>query len=400
MAYTRDKKPTTPLKPIGVIRAADEPYIEEVADGYRRKPSPITEIKRVIGYLRQQANSQYLDSKAPLTRSQVPTRRVVDHQFTLAQWLKRWLQRYTDRTFDGYESICRQHIMPALGDIRLRELTAAQIRQFVDGIDRSQTTRSHILACLRKALEDALEEELIDTNPCRRVHAPLNYTSSWIRPLSSDELQVLLSATSIPFYPLIATAATTGLRQGECLALPWSNVDLERANLRVTQSLEKRRGVARVKQVKNRQNRRIDLFQFTVEVLTQHSEKAYKSADGLVFCREDSSFLDGDVVTRSFQRSLKALGLRQIRFHDLRHTHATQLLAAGVPIKVVQERLGHQSAKTTLDLYGHFVPGLQGKVIAELEGISGFYPQTADDATASGRIRTDDRRFTKPLLYL
>jgi integrase len=112
----------------------------------------------------------------------------------------------------------------------------------------------------------------------------------------------------------------------------------------------------------------------------------------------NSQYLDGDAVTRSFQRSLKALGLRQIRFHDLRHTHATQLLTAGVPVKVVQERLGHESAKMTLDLYGHFAPGLQQKFIAELD-ISGLPQETADALAASGQIRTDDRRFTKPLLY-
>jgi integrase len=395
MAHTRDKKPPTPLKPTGVIHASDEPYIEEVADAYQRKPSPITEIKHVIDYLRQQANSQYLDGKAPLTQSEVPT--VVDHQFTLAQWLKRWLQRYTDRTFDGYESICRVHIIPVLGDIQLRELTKARIQTFMDSIKRSQITKSHIRATLHKALEDAVDEELLERNPCARVHAPLNYTSSKINPLTTDELEVLLSATSIPYYPLIATVVTTGMRQGESLALLWQNVDLERANLRVTQSLEKRRGVTRVKEVKTRQNRRIDLFQFTVGVLTQHREKAYRGADGLVFCK-DGSFLDGDAVTRSFQRSLKVLGLRQIRFHDLRHTHATQLLMAGVPVKVVQERLGHESAKMTLDLYGHFVPGLQQKFIAELD-ISGLPQETADTLAASGQIRTDDRRFTKPLLY-
>lgn len=101
MAHIRDKKPPTPLKPIGVIHASDEQYINEVVDSYRLHdlrrnppPPPLTKARHVIDSLWQQANSQYLDGKAPLTQSEVPT--VVDHQFTLAQWLKRWLQRYTD----------------------------------------------------------------------------------------------------------------------------------------------------------------------------------------------------------------------------------------------------------------------------------------------------------------
>jgi len=143
------------------------------------------------------------------------------------------------------------------------------------------------------------------------------------------------------------------------------------------------------------------LLNLTLDTLLEHREKTYQgNPDGFVFCSRDGSPLNGDSVTKSFQRSLRTLGLRRIRFHDLRHTHATYLLNKAIPVKVVQEILGHKSAKTTLDIYGHVMPGLQDHLIEQMENIDGLQAKTGDMSEpppeASGRIRTDDRRFTKP----
>ena len=319
---------------------------------------------------------------------------------TLSEWLKTWIARYTGRTGEGYWSICRNHIIPKLGNLLLYEVKASHIRSLIDGCNKSPTTKAHIYACLRTALECAVQEELIDTNPATRVHVPLKYTPRF-SPLNWQEIRTLIAAKDIPNYTLIVTAVTTGMRQGELLALRWRNVDFDKRVIHVNESLGKD---GKTKEVKNRENRSIKLLRLTLNTLRNHKEKTYQgNLDGLVFCREAGSPLRADGVTRTFQRNLNDLGIHKMRFHDLRHTHATILLNDGWPLKAVQERLGHKSAKMTLDLYGHFVPGLQEHLVEQMEKSGGFSLET-DDLTeslpkASGRIRTDDLRFTKPLLY-
>ncbi len=319
---------------------------------------------------------------------------------TLREWLETWTTRYTGRTADGYRSICRIHIIPKLGDLPLHEIKASHIRSLINGCNRAQATKSHIRTCLHTALESAHEEELIDSNPCSKVRVPLRYTPRF-EPLSLQEMEFLVTGEHIPNYALVITAMTTGMRQGELLALRWRNVDLDKGILYVSESLAKS---GKAKEVKNRENHSVSLFRSTLHVLRNHKEKMYhNNPDSFVFCSKAGSPLRADSVTRTFQRNLRDLGIHKIRFHDLRHTHATMLLNDGWPIKAVQERLGHKSAKMTLDLYGHFVPGLQEHLIEQTERADGFSFKTADAAEplsgASGRIRTDDRRFTKPLLY-
>jgi len=319
---------------------------------------------------------------------------------TLREWLGTWTARYTGRTGDGYRSVCRIHIILKLGDLPLHEVKPLHIRSLIDACDRSPTTKAHIHACLRTALECTVQEEMIDTNPAAKVSVPLRYTRRF-SPLSQQEIQILIAAKDISNYALVITAMMTGMRQGELLALRWRSVDLYKGVIYVSESLDKS---GRVKEVKNRENRSVKLYRSTLDVLRNHKKKTYQgNPDGFVFCNKVGSPLRGDTVTKTFQRNLRDLGIREIRFHDLCHTHATMLLNDRWHIKAVQERLGHKSAKMTLDLYGHVLPGLQAHLIEQTESDDGFSFKTAGGAEslsgASGRIRTDDQRFTKPLLY-
>ena len=309
------------------------------------------------------------------------------------------MKRFNGRTQGGYESLLRNYLPKEFEDRPLRDITLTNIRDIIQGINKSATTKSHLRACLHKAFEDALEEGIVSSNPVDRARAPLRASGRSISPLSYDELQILLSAKSIEFYPLVATAATTGLRQGELLALQWANVDLKQGVIRVTRSLDFRNGQLKFKECKNHQNRSVRLLELTIQVLTEHFRSSYTNPEGLVFCRADGCALNSSVVTHSFSRSLKRCGLRHVRFHDLRHTHATQLLMAGVPVKVVQERLGHKSCQLTIDTYGHFMPGVQDEYIKQFDSRQRLEQETVGDDGANGESRTRDRRFTKPLLY-
>jgi integrase len=156
------------------------------------------------------------------------------------------------------------------------------------------------------------------------------------------------------------------MRRGEVLGLPWRDVDLGQPRVSVTQTLVGERRLSSPKTEKGR--RSVALDSGTVEGLRAHRARQLEERlafgpdyenSGLVFCREDGAALSPNAFSQTFDRLVKAAGLPRIRFHDLRHTHATLALQAGVHPNVVSERLGHSTVSITLDIYSHAIPVLQ-----------------------------------------
>jgi len=171
-------------------------------------------------------------------------------------------------------------------------------------------------------------------------------------------------------YIPVLLAVTTGMRRGEILALRWGDVDLERATLSVTQTLEKtRQGGLQFKQPKTKRSRRsISLPSMLVDALRKHRADQAElhlslgvgwKEHGLVCSKLAGEPIIPGTLTNMFGRFVKSIDIPPIRFHDLRHTHATHLLRQGVHPKVAQERLGHATIAVTLDLYSHVMPGMQ-----------------------------------------
>jgi integrase len=185
----------------------------------------------------------------------------------------------------------------------------------------------------------------------------------------ADAAKLLATARSTRMYPIVLLALGTGLRRGEVLGLRWSDVNLERRTLTVAQSLEQVKGQLRFKVPKTRRGRRtIILSPSLVEELQAHRARqaAERLALGmgrdraaLVFSRIDGDPMQPDSVTKMFARIVARAGIRPVSFHALRHSHATELLRAGVHPKIASERLGHASIAITMDTYSHAIPGLQ-----------------------------------------
>jgi integrase len=228
---------------------------------------------------------------------------------------------------------------------------------------------------LGKALEAAVEEELIDRNPARAKGAmPKGRTASSGRPQlrywSVQELSAFLShVRSDRMYPLFHLAAFSGMRRGELLGLHWANVDLERGVLSVVHTLVAVKHEPVFGTPKTNEGRRsVPLDAGTVEVLRDHRKRQLEdqlsagpwtagSEHGpLVFTEPDGAALRPEAVSQVFDRRTKAAGLRRIRFHDLRHTYAVAALEAGMHPKVLQERLGHSTIAITMDTYSHVRP--------------------------------------------
>jgi integrase len=233
---------------------------------------------------------------------------------------------------------------------------------------------------LSKALDYAVKMGLVVRNVARVVKPP-RVARVTMNTLSPEEVKRFLDAArETDYYVFFSTLLYTGLRRGELLALRLRNLDLENGKLMVLETAYKLgNGEYRIKEPKTPQSRRtVTLSSSLVELL-----KAYKAdqellriqlgvsldVDDFVFIRPDGSPINPNAVTLAFRRIIKRAGLKDIRIHDLRHTHATLMLNAGIHPKVVSERLGHANISITLDIYSHALPGMQEEAAEKFERV-------------------------------
>src|SRR5258706_6377874 len=314
---------------------------------------------------------------------------LTDERQTVAQYLARWLDTVQPtvkpRTSRRYEQLVRVHIAPstALGAISLSRLSPQRVQRLwaeklMTGC--SPTTVHHMHAVLHKALEDALRLGLVPRNVTELVDPP-RLARTEMHVLSPQEAERLLNAADGDrLKALYVLALTTGMRQGELLALRWRQVDLEHASLQVTATLYKHGPEIVFAEPKPKQSRRkVRLTSQAVTALReqrirQHVERleagpGWMDLD-LVFCNSVGRPLDQThLLRRAFYPLLVRAGLPRIRFHDLRHTAATLLLLKHVPTKVVSELLGHASTAITSDLYSHVTPDMQDDAVSAMEAI-------------------------------
>src|SRR5215216_3146267 len=305
---------------------------------------------------------------------------------TVGEYLDRWLKEVKDTvresTYERNDQLIRLHIRPAIGRIKLKNLTTAHARWFYrerldSGLAPATIHKMHVV--LHKALKAAVADGLIPRNAAAGLKLP-RITREEINPLSPEETRRLLEAASGDrLEALYVLAIATGLRQGELLALNWEDVDLERSTLRVRRTLTRRGGKVFVGEPKTKKSRRsVNLTVATVDALQAHLSRQLEEMErvgslyrpgGLVFANEIGGIINpSNLRNRSFARLLKRTGLPpDTRFHDLRHTCATLLLSRNVNPKIVSEMLGHSSIAITLDTYSHVLPTMQESAIRALE---------------------------------
>jgi integrase len=221
----------------------------------------------------------------------------------------------------------------------------------------------------------AVRLRLMYANPARDGRKP-RLERKEMKALTDEQLRAVLAAAAADrLYALYVLALDTGCRQGELLGLEWQDVDFGAGCLHVRRALREVKGRLSVGPPKTAQGRRrIDLTRFALEALNVHraamlAEGHYR-LDAPVFCAPEGGHLrKSNLLRRSFFPILERSGLPDIRFHDLRHTVATQLLTAGEGVKVVSERLGHANSSMTLNIYAHVVPGAQARAAARLDRI-------------------------------
>lgn len=302
--------------------------------------------------------------------------------FLRDQWLPAIKASVRPSTFDSYRMTVEKHIAPAFGGTKIQQITPAKLNAFYadllskgradgkGGLSPKSVRNCHVI--LRKALGDAVKWSLIPRNPAAFAEPPKLRDSGdrEMKTWTPQEVGAFLElAQADRLYAAWHLAASTGMRRGEILGLGWSDVDLDAGQVSVRQTLITVNYELQFSTPKTAKGRRsIALDKGTVAALRAWKKQqleerfaigsAYQD-NGLVFSRVDGSPTHPDLFSQTFDRMVAKSDLPRIRLHDLRHSHATTALKAGVHPKVVSERLGHATVAFTLDRYSHAVPGMQ-----------------------------------------
>ena len=341
--------------------------------GQRRRPSKtcrsLKEAKAELGRWRSE-----IDTGTALEPSKL----------SVGGLLEAWLadvaaHRVKPTMLEDYAATIRKLLTPALGSLSVQKLNAAQVQAFYSARLAAGSSPRTVQLChlrLSQALAQAVRWGVVPRNVCDAVTAPrVEYKRP--EPWTVEEARRFLDAAADDgLSPLWTLAVTTGARRGELLGVRWRDLDLDTARLQIAQTVTTLDGAAVLDTPKTRAAlRTIKLPAEAVDLLREHRKQwaARKLAAGpawhdhdLVVCTADGKPVHPSNVGRSFQRLSKAAGVRRVRFHDLRHAHATWLLGGGLPVPVVSARLGHARASITLDTYAHVLPHMQDAAVDAL----------------------------------
>lgn len=301
---------------------------------------------------------------------------------TLEGFLTRWLAddvavNKAGKTHQEYELSSRLYITPYLGHVKLTKLDGEQLVAWQAKLARekkSNNTRLRAIRVLRNALNKAVKLRLIPFNPCAALDKP-KVVRKETTPLEWGECRRLFEACEAHrLGDLIILAALTGLRKGELFALEWSAVNLTEGVLVVRRTVQELAGGVTVKEPKTAAGRRVvTLDAEAVEALRRRLKKALDEGFDpvqvpLVFANLRGGYLLGSNFDRNVWYPIRtAAGLPDtFKFHDLRHTQASLMLASGVDLKVIQQRLGHRDFATTANIYSHLLQGAQDEAVTKM----------------------------------
>lgn len=308
-------------------------------------------------------------------------------------WLTSWLETYKkpsvrENTFQGEKRIVEKHLIPTIGHHPLKDLRADHIQKMLNAKLESGSLKGnkplsprmveHIYVVLNDALNQAVKSQIIGRNPCVAVNKPKKSKTEFTPWTTEQTNQFLTSVKNSRLFPLYMVAWGAGLRRSEILGLQWPDIDLKKNSLTVNRVLVKITGTPPYKfqDPKTKRSRRtIPLPMPVVKELkawkgNQAAEKIAFNGPynilNMVFCNEAGQPFNPDYISRQFRVDQTSAKLPAIRFHDLRHGHATQLLELGEDIKIISDRLGHSSINITADTYAHVREKMQRSASTKL----------------------------------
>jgi integrase len=304
----------------------------------------------------------------------------------LAKYLEDWLRHIkatvSPRTYESYAEKVAKYLVPALGETVLTKLQPIEVSAAYDKIKAMRTkgvgelsprTILHCHRVLSAALRQAVRWRLLPYNPAADVKPPKVERRKVITYGYAEMVDVLEALRASWMHVPAILAGICGMREGEIAALRWGVSNLDKAQLAIVENAEETKAGVRYKEPKSGQVRTIALSPWAVAELRAHRARQAEALLRLGIRLNDDSFVvaqaDGtpykpSSISKEWRLQVKKLGLRRIRFHDLRHTHGSHMLASNVHPKIASERLGHSRVGITLDLYSHVVEGLQENAVA------------------------------------
>ena len=329
--------------------------------------------KHYLGSTRAEVHKKLIKALRDLDQGIAPP----SDRLTVGAYLETWLEesakpKVRPLTYESYSCLVRLHLIPGLGRIRLSKLSPQQVQRFLnqkreEGASARRVQMMH--AVLRTALNQALRWGLVPRNVATLVDPP-RAPREPVKPMSPEEAHRFMEAAQgDPYEAVFAIGLGLGLRAGEVLGLRWQDLDLEQGQLTVRYALQrvKNQKLELVEPKSRTSTRTLVLPAFVIRTLRQQQlrQKQQERWGGLKWQEKDFVFatslgtpIDPDKVRRRFKQVLKTAGLRDMRFHDLRHSCASFLLAQGVQPRTIMELLGHSQIGLTMNTYSHVMPSL------------------------------------------
>lgn len=317
---------------------------------------------------------------------------VTNDRQTLEQFLTYWLEHHVrpsvrPRTFESYSLLSRVHLIPDLGRIPLQQLTPQHVQAFLASklkSGRAPQTVRHMRTVLRRALNAAMKWNLIGRNSAALVDPPRLERRRTTTLSAEQARRVLEAADGERLAALYTLALSLGMREGEVLGLRWSDIrELEGGSptLTISQTLQRIGREFQFAEPKTDRSRRtLALPKSVVKALLAHRRRqaaerlalgpAWNDLD-LVFTTPDGLPIERKSLHRNFKHLLAKAGMPDCRFHDLRHSAASLLIAEGVPLRTIMELLGHSSISVTADIYSHIAPAMMRDAADKMDSILG-----------------------------
>ena len=305
---------------------------------------------------------------------------------TFGAWLDHWYRSdckptISPKTQTDYENRIYQHIIPEIGQIPLVKLTSGDLQQFYSrrkqggrllqperygpGLSDRMVKTCHVTCCT--ALDKAVSQGLLLKNPAAACKAPATHPKE-MQVLTQEEMQrLLIQAKENDCYELLLLELTTGLRRGELLALQWDDLDFQTGELYIQRQVQRIRGELTVTQPKTRSSSRSIILPTPILDILKSCRQHTGSRWMFPSPRKEDSPRDPAAVRKKLSTILERAGCKHVRFHDLRHTFATNALEHGMDVKTLSAIIGHVSSATTLNVYAHVTDGMRQSAAAKID---------------------------------